>query len=572
MDTANLRRDEAALRSELLTVETYDVDVDLTNAPEAAASTFTSITRIRFTSRREGTTFLELLAPRVERVEANGVALAPGEVFDGHRITIPVRAGENEVVVRAQCAYSRTGEGLHRFVDPVDAQTYLYTQYEPADARRVFANFEQPDLKASFAFHVSAPEGWQVRSNTEGVAAPLGSGTVRWDFAPTRRISTYITAIVAGPYHHVEDAWSRVLPDGGTLEVPLSVLCRASLGAHLDHDEIFEVTKAGLDFFHDAFEYPYPFGKYDQVFVPEYNLGAMENPGCVTFTEDYVFHAAVTEAEHEARATTILHEMAHMWFGDLVTMRWWDDLWLKESFADYMGTLALAEATPFADAWTTFANRRKAGAYRQDQLPTTHPIVADVPDLEAAKLNFDGITYAKGASVLKQLVAYVGRDAFFAGARVYFRRHAFGNATLSDFLADLEGASGRDLQAWSEVWLETAGTSTLTLALETASDGVITAARVDQVAIDPVTGATVDRPHVIALGGYDLVDGALTRTQRIELDVHGAHALVPELVGLIRPALVVVNDDDLTYAKTVLDDVSQRTSREALASLTATLP
>ncbi|CAM5416750.1 hypothetical protein SANTM175S_08788 [Streptomyces antimycoticus] len=340
--------------------------------------------------------------------------------------------------------------------DPEDGEVYLYTQYEPADARRVFANFEQPDLKGPFTFSVTAPEGWTVLSNgTVDRVEPSGAGdgAATSHFVPTRPISTYITAVLAGPYHHESDLYRRALPDGSELEIPLGALCRKGLAKHFDAGDIFTVTKQGLDFFHDHFDYPYPFGKYDQAFVPEYNLGAMENPGCVTFREEFVFRGKVTQASYESRANVILHEMAHMWFGDLVTMEWWDDLWLKESFADFMGAFALVGATRFTDGWITFANRRKAWAYRADQLPSTHPVTADIRDLEDAKLNFDGITYAKGASVLKQLVAYVGQDAFLEGARRYFKRHAYGNTRLSDLLSVLGETSGRDMATWSRAVL-----------------------------------------------------------------------------------------------------------------------
>ncbi|MCO8302005.1 aminopeptidase N, partial [Streptomyces sp. RKCA744] len=420
MPGENLTRDEARERAKLLAVEAYEVALDLRSAvgehTGTGPRTFRSTTTIRFRCAEPGAaTFADLLAPAVTSVRLNGRELDPAAVFDGSRIALDGLAAENELVVDAQCAYSRTGEGLHRFVDPEDGEVYLYTQYEPADARRVFATFEQPDLKAPFTFSVTAPEGWTVLGNgtaerVEPSGAGDGSATTR--FAPTRPISTYITAVVAGPYHYESDLYRRTLPDGSQLEIPLGALCRKGLAKHFDAEDIFTVTKQGLDFFHDHFDYPYPFGKYDQAFVPEYNIGAMENPGCVTFREEFVFRGKVTQASYEHRANVILHEMAHMWFGDLVTMEWWDDLWLKESFADFMGAFALVGATRFTDGWITFANRRKAWAYRADQLPSTHPVTADIRDLEDAKLNFDGITYAKGASVLKQLVAYAGQDAF----------------------------------------------------------------------------------------------------------------------------------------------------------------
>ncbi|WP_336082660.1 aminopeptidase N [Nocardia sp. SSK8] len=538
MDTANLTRSETAARSAAVTVRDYRVELDLSGAPDQDRPGFPTTTTVRFDATT-ARTWLDFLGPSVDAVTLNGRELAVD--YDGARLTLDGLAATNEVVVRATAAYSRSGEGLHRFLDPVDGATYLYTQYEPADARRVFACFEQPDMKAPFTFVVTAPTGWEVLSNRPAATVePLGA-TQRAEFSPTLPISTYLTAIAAGPYHRVESVWTRE-----DLTVDLGVLCRASLARHLDADTILTVTKQGLDFFAEHFAYPYPWGKYDQVFVPEYNLGAMENPGLVTFTEAYVFRGAATAAQYEARANTILHEMAHMWFGDLVTMVWWDDLWLKESFADYMGALASAEATEWSDAWVAFANRRKAWAYSQDQLPTTHPIVADITDLEAAKLNFDGITYAKGASVLKQLVAYVGRDAFFAGARRYFRTHAFGNTTLADLLTELSAESGRDLTGWAAAWLQTTGMSTLTL----DGDAIV---------------QTDPRPHRLAVGLYDYDDaGDLVRRERIELDL--AAERTP--IALTPAPLRLLNDGDLTYAKVRLDPVSLDTVERSLDRIT----
>ncbi|MFI1332314.1 aminopeptidase N [Streptomyces sp. NPDC020845] len=580
MPGENLTRDEARERAQLLTVDAYDVALDLRSAVGERAGkgprTFRSTTTLRFRCAEPGAaSFADLIAPRVTAVRLNGRELDPKAVFDGARIALDSLAAENELVVEAQCAYSRTGEGLHRFVDPEDGQVYLYTQYEPADSRRVFANFEQPDLKARFTFSVTAPQDWTVLSN--GAVAALepwgaGDGFATTHFAPTEPISTYITAVVAGPYHYVRDHYSRALPDGSALEIPLGALCRASLAKHFDADDIFTVTKQGLDFFHDHFDYPYPFGKYDQAFVPEYNLGAMENPGCVTFREEFVFRGKVTQASYEHRANVILHEMAHMWFGDLVTMEWWDDLWLKESFADFMGAFSLVESTRFTDGWITFANRRKAWAYRADQLPSTHPVTADIRDLEDAKLNFDGITYAKGASVLKQLVAYAGRDAFLEGARRYFKRHAYGNTRLTDLLSVLTETSGRDMAAWSRAWLETAGVNVLTPQATYDAAGHITELSIVQEAASAEHPTL--RPHRVAVGLYRWAGaaadgtGALVRYARAEVDVDGPRTVVAELTGAERPELILVNDDDLTYCKVRFDEVSLDTLRAHLGELT----
>ncbi|BBE22768.1 aminopeptidase [Arthrobacter sp. MN05-02] len=561
MKNENLRRDEAAARSALLGTERYAVELDLSGARDPAKGTYRSTTTVSFTCREPGSsTFLDFIG-EVTSVELNGRALDPAVASDGARVTLDDLAAHNTVTVEGLAAYSTSGEGLHRFVDPADGETYLYTQYEPADARRVFANFEQPDLKASFTFSVLAPAGWTVASNgAEAHALSTDDGTVHWTFEPTRRISTYITTILAGPYHRETGSWTGTPGTAGEgLEVPLALFCRRSLAPSFDAPEIFDTTRRGLDFFHELFDYPYPFGKYDQAFVPEYNLGAMENPGLVTFTENYVFRSAATEAQREARANTILHEMAHMWFGDLVTMSWWDDLWLKESFADYMGALGVAEATRWSTSWVSFANRRKSWAYVQDQLPTTHPIVADIPDLEAAKQNFDGITYAKGASVLKQLVAFVGRDAFTEAARQYFRKHEYGNTTLTDLLDVLADATGRDLASWSRSWLQTSGVPSLRAEVS-ALDGVLSEVTIVQDAVDPVTGWDEYRPHRVRLGLYSYdAQGRLVRTGTEAVTVEGGRTPVPALAGTAQPDLLLVNDDDLTYAKLSFDERSLAT-------------
>ncbi|WMC86394.1 aminopeptidase N [Streptomyces rochei] len=566
MPGENLSRDEARERAALLSVDGYEVSLDVRSAIGEARGegprTFRSVTTIRFRCNEPGaSSFADLIAPSVTAVSLNGRDLDPSEVFDGSRIVLEDLAADNELVVDAQCAYSRTGEGLHRFVDPEDGEVYLYTQYEPADSRRVFANFEQPNLKAPFRFEVRAPEEWTVWSNGAGERV---DGV--WRFAETKPISTYITCVVAGPYHYVTDSYERVLDDGTRLEIPLGAMCRKGLAPHFDADDVFLITKQGLDFFHDRFDFPYPFGKYDQAFVPEYNLGAMENPGMVTFREEYIFRGKVTRASYEGRANTVLHEMAHMWFGDLVTMEWWDDLWLKESFADFMGAFANVGATRFKDAWITFANRRKAWAYRADQLPSTHPITADIRDLQDAKLNFDGITYAKGASVLKQLVAYVGQDAFLEGSRRYFKRHAYGNTRLGDLLSVLEETSGRDMASWARSWLQTAGVNSLTPQVLLSASGTVDELAVVQEAAESHPEL---RPHRVAVGLYRrTAEGALERYARAEVDVDGPRTVVAELAGAEAPELVLVNDDDLTYCKTRFDATSLATLREHLGALT----
>jgi aminopeptidase N len=556
----NLRREEAAERARLLRVDSYDVELDLTDASgeKPGETTFRSRTTVRFSCIEPGAaTHVDLTAATLHGATLNGQAVTD---FDGNRLQLTDLAAENELVVDADCSYMRTGEGLHRFVDPVDGSVYLYSQFETFEAHRVYACFDQPDLKAVFRLAVRAPRDWVAISNGQVSERPQGDDPGWWRFAETPRMSTYITALVAGPYHEV-----RALHDG----IDMGLFCRASLAEFLDADELFTVTRQGFDFFHREFGYRYPFGKYDQLFVPEFNAGAMENAACVTFLEDYVFRSKVTDAAYERRAETVLHEMAHMWFGNLVTMRWWDDLWLNESFATYASVLAQVEATRFTNGWTTFANTEKTWAYRQDQLPSTHPVAADIRDIDDVKVNFDGITYAKGASVLKQLVAWVGQDAFLAGLRTYFQKHQFGNTVLGDLLAELETASGRDLSAWSTEWLETAGCNTLRASFDTGPDGTFTAFSILQEA--PADHPTL-RSHRVAIGLYDLVDGKLVRTFREELDVVGAKTEVPGLLGRPQPALVLVNDDDLTFAKIRLDETSLATLVEHVGDFADALP
>jgi aminopeptidase N len=555
----NIHRDEARERARLLSVASNTVTLDLTTGDE----TFRSTTEIRFECREPGSsTHVNLTAPRLLEATLNGVELDPAQVFDGNRIALDGLAATNELRVVADCLYMRTGEGLHRFVDPVDGCIYLYSQFETFDAHRMYACFDQPDLKAVFELTVTAPDNWQVVSNMAPAADPSAAGAdiATWRFAPSPPMSTYITALIAGPYSVVRDRHG---------DIDLGLYCRESLARHLDPDELFTVTKQGFEFFQRVFDYPYPFGKYDQLFVPEFNAGAMENAGAVTILEDYVFRSKVTDAAYERRAETVLHEMAHMWFGDLVTMRWWDDLWLNESFATYLAVLCQSEATRFTTAWTTFANVEKGWAYRQDQLPSTHPIAADIEDNEAVKVNFDGITYAKGASVLKQLVAWVGREEFLAGLRSYFRRHEYANTTLADLLSALEESSGRDLTAWSKEWFETAGVNTLRAEFDVDGGRTFSAFALRQEA--PEDHPTL-RSHRVAIGLYDRTDEGLVRRHRVETDVVGSVTQVPELVGHRQPDVVLVNDDDLTYAKIRLDERSMATVTDSIGHFADSLP
>ncbi|WP_424184779.1 aminopeptidase N [Actinokineospora sp. G85] len=569
MAAPNLTRDHAQQRAALLEVESYVIELDLTDGQgRPGESTFPSRTTVRFRSGRAGaSTFIDLIAAAVESADLNGAALDVSGYTEEGGLVLDGLAESNELTVLARCRYMNSGEGLHRFVDPVDGGVYLYSQFETADAKRMFACFDQPDLKATYELRVTAPGSWKVISNAPAARTEeAADGAVVHVFAPTERISTYLVALVAGPYAEWRDEFAD---DEAT--IPLGVYCRASLAEHMDADRLFTETKQGFAFFHDSFGVRYPFAKYDQCFVPEFNAGAMENAGCVTFLEDYVFRSRVTRYSYERRCETVLHEMAHMWFGDLVTMRWWDDLWLNESFATWASVLAQANATEYTHAWTSFANIEKSWAYRQDQLPSTHPVAADIPDVQAVEVNFDGITYAKGASVLKQLVAYVGLENFLSGLKVYFAKHAWGNATLSDLLGALEEASGRDLSWWSAQWLQTTGLNSLRARFEVDAEGRFTSFAVLQGGAKP--GAGELRTHRVAIGVYDDgAEGKLVRTHRVEVDVDGAETAVPDLVGVPRGKLLLVNDDDLTYCTMRLDPLSLTTLIDRIGDITEPLP
>jgi len=573
MPGTNLTRVEAEARAAVITTDSYQVELDLTTSEE----TFRSTSTVRFSATPGEATFIDLIAPEVHSIVLNGDALDPSEVFVDSRIQLDGLAAENELTVVATCDYMNTGEGLHRFVDPEDGEVYLYSQFEVADTRRVYAVFEQPDLKASFQFTVAAPAHWHVVSNNpgtktaaDGAVAIAGTShdVARWEFTPTTRIPCYVTAVVAGPYHRVE----------GTIqsrkgEISADVYCRKALAPFLDADVIVADAQLGFDFYEQAFQMDYPFEKYDQLFVPEFNAGAMENAGCVTFLEDYVFRSKTAQARVERRTVTILHELAHMWFGDLVTMKWWNDLWLNESFAEFVSTLATAQSK-YDNAWVTFNSLEKSWAYRQDQLPSTHPIMANIRDLEDVEVNFDGITYAKGASVLRQMVAWVGQDKFFEGVAEYFRKHHHGNTTLSDLLVELEEASGRDLEAWSDVWLQKAGVTTLYPVIEVDTHDDIAAFTIKQ---DAPAEWPTQRPHRIGVGGYDVkVDEhgevTLERVMFVEIDIDGPSTDVTELIGNHRPALILVNDGDLAYAKVRLDKDSLATAVEHLSGFQDPLP
>jgi aminopeptidase N len=558
----NLTQVEATERARLLDVTGYDIKLDLSTAVQADGRTFRSVTEVRFRCAESGaSTFIETAAESVRSATLNGTPVDVAGWSAEKGLTLTGLAAENVLVVDADFGYSNSGQGLHRTVDPVDGETYLYSQFETADAQRVFACFDQPDLKSVYTWHATVPEHWRVVSNMPVAREePAGEALKTVHFAESARMSTYITALCAGPYHEVRDTH-----DG----IDLGVYCRASMARYMDADDLFLITKQGFDFFHEKFQVRYPLPKYDQLWVPDFNAGAMENFGCVTHAEShYIFRSQVTDFEYEQRANTILHELAHMWFGDLVTMRWWNDLWLNESFAEWASHWCNTHATRFSDAWTTFLSIRKNWGYRQDQLSSTHPVYCEMPDLEAVEVNFDGITYAKGASVLKQLVAYVGEEPFVAGLRAYFGKHAWGNATFDDLLSELEAASGRELRKFAAQWLETAQVNTLRPEVTTGADGSYERVLVRQ---EAPAGHPTLRTHRIGVGLYDLTDGRLVRRERVEVDVTGELTELSVLHGKPAADVLLLNDDDLTYTKLRLDAQSMANVVQHIAGFDSSL-
>jgi len=553
----NLSRTEAKDRAEHLYVNSYAVTLDVTKGEE----TFFSKSEVSFTCNKPGyATFIDAVGRSVISATLNGVAVDVSG-FDGESIFLTNLAADNLLVVELEAEYSKSGEGLQRSVDPADGEVYLYSQGETAYIRNMFACFDQPSLKATFTLTVTTPGHWEAVSNNPVESKVAKGDLVEWKFKTTPRIPTYLDALIAGPYSSVHDLYK------GEKEIPLGIYCRKSMMQYLDPEDIFLVTKQGFEYFEKVFGLAYPFEKYDQIAVVDFNFGAMENAGAVTFREEVlVFRSHMPDKAYLSRANVILHEMAHMWFGDMVTMSWWDDLWLNESFAEWASYLALTEATRFNGAWTEFNSARKNGAYRQDQLSTTHPIIADMVDMEAVNANFDGITYAKGASVLHQLVAHVGRPQFIAGLQKYFAKHAWGNTTLNDLLVELESASGRKLDAWVNTWLQTAGVNTLRPRLEIAGDTYSSVVISQEVPLVPA-GSKELRPHRLAVGLYDISGDSLNRRKSVELDVVGASTTVAELAGEKVADLLLINDRDLSYAKLRFDDRSIATLKKYLGRL-----
>jgi aminopeptidase N len=553
-----ITRTTTAERAKLVRVESYDVALDLTRGGELFGSTSV----IRFSCAQPGAgSHANVQADKVHEIILNGRRLDPAQVCADGRIALADLGESNELRVTADFRYTGDGSALHRSVDPADGKVYLYTNLCPAESGRVFASFDQTDLKAAFTIRVTAPAHWTVLSNQPAPdAEPLDRGRAVWHFPPTPRVATCSVAVIAGDYQVVRE--THTMPDGRVM--PLGLACRASLAGQLDSDDLLDVTRIGLDYYPALFGLDFPYAKYDQVFVPQLPAGANEHPGCVTISEYFLFRSKVTDVMYENRTRMLLHEMAHQWFGDLVTSVWWDDLWLNEAFAELCAVLATAEATRFKGAWTTFGASRKGRAYLEDQQPSAHPVAADAETMADALGNFDAISYFKGAAVLRQLVAHLGRDEFFAGIRAYLIEHSWGNATLADLLRALENSSGKDLSDWSKAWLQTAGPNTLRPDFSVNEHGEFTSFAVLQEAPDQ---HPVLRPHHITIGLYQRAGGALTRTCRTEVEVAGPRTEVAGLAGEPQPDLILLNDEDLGYAVVRFDDRSLRALAESIGDL-----
>ena len=553
----NISRIEAAERAAHLRVDGYNVTLDVTGGAE----TFYSKSEVNFSCDTPGySTFIDACGRSVISATLNGAAVDTTN-FDGQSIFLNNLAAENHLIIEIEGIYSKSGEGLQRSVDPSDGEIYLYSQGETADIRSMFPCFDQPSLKGTFTLTVTTPGHWAAISNNPVESAEMIGEKKIWRFSTTPRIPTYLAALIAGPYSHVHDVYK------GQKEVPLGFYCRKSMAQYLDSEDIFLLTKQGFEYFEKTFGLAYPFDKYDQIAVVDFNAGAMENAGAVTFREDLVvFRSHMPEKMYMWRANVILHEMAHMWFGDLVTMSWWDDLWLNESFAEFMSYLALAEGTRFKGGWASFNSERKNWAYRYDQLPSTHPIVTDMVDIEAVKANFDGITYAKGASVLQQLVFHVGRENFISALQKYFAKHAWANTTLKDLIDELEATSGKSLDTWAATWLQTAGVNTLRPELVIDADTYTSVAIKQEAPLIPA-GSTELRPHRLAIGLYDVDGDAIKLRTSVELDVAGALTVVPEIAGQKVADLLLINDRDLSYAKIRFDSRSLATLKTHLGKI-----
>jgi aminopeptidase N len=547
---ALLKQAEAELRKKQVADVRYALDMDL---PETD-SPFQGTVRISFTFHPQNQPLrVDFARGKVESVKINGRTTK----FEADDVALRLDEkllqpnAKNEVEIRYEHPYSKDGNGLYWFRDPVDQQAYTFTHFEPYAANSMFPNFDQPDLKATYQLKVKVPKSWTVVSSVrESKVTAAGDKNV-WEFPETLKFSTYLFSLHAGPYRVWEDKSFRI---------PLRLMARQSLAQYVPVDTWFKTTRHGLDFLGKYMGYEYPFGKYDQVVVPDFNAGAMENVAAVTFSERFLVRGQRTQADEQSLAGTIQHELAHMWSGNLVTMHWWNDLWLNESFATYAGTMTMAADPRFPSTWIGF-HRSKSRSYFQDQLVTTHPIVTEVPDTMST--NFDGITYGKGASFLKQLHFLVGEKAFQKGLQIYFNQHAFGNTRVNDFIAAMEKATGRSLQTFAKEWLHTAGVNTLAVDF-TCKKGKIDQFHLKQSA--PAEQPTL-REHKTQLALYKWKGERFELIKEAAVGYQSASTPWKEAKGLTCPDLVFPNQNDHDYVQVVLDPVSYKNAAAHLQAI-----
>jgi aminopeptidase N len=553
-ENAFLSQADAAARSTRVSNVDYTLDFTLTGK-----ETFAGTTTLSFDLNDTSAPLtIDLDKANVKSVTVNGKQVATQ--YNQWFITLQpqdLAKGRNTVTVAYERLHSTNGEGLHRMVDPVDGKVYTYSHFEPAAAHQMFALFDQPDLKATYKLTVTAPADWQVVSTTRETGVnDAGNGAKRWTFPATKKLSPYNFSMHAGPYNVWEDNSGKY---------PMRLLARQSVASQIQPAEWFKYTKAGLAFFDDYFGIPYQFEKYDQILVPDFLYGAMENAGAITFAERGFMHKAeMTTAQRHSLASVIMHEMAHQWFGDLVTMKWWNGLWLNESFASFMGTLATAEATEFKDAWQAFYSSGKQAAYEQDQKVTTHPIEVPVPSTQNAFDNIDAITYSKGASTLMQLRHLLGAEVFRKGVHNYLVKYQFKNATLDDFIGSLGEAAGRDLSGWTRQWLYQPGVNTIA-ANYTCKSGKIASFKLDQSA--PSAALPTLREQRVQVATFKLEGDMLALAKNAAVTYSGARTAVPALVGSPCPDLVYPNYEDWGFAKVQLDQRSFNTARAHLANV-----
>ncbi len=546
----HLTQQQAELRAKQVSDVSYQLDFKLDGSESFSA---TSIVNFTFQGGKQPLR-LDLNKAKIQQVLVNGKLLYPN--YNGKYILFNSRlltSGENRIQIDFTRKHSTNGEGLHRFADPIDDKVYLYSHFEPAAAQQMFAVFDQPDLKASFEITVLAPKGWQVISSMREDNISSQGDKQLWHFPATPKLSPYNFSMHAGPYYVWQDNSGKY---------PMRLFARQSVAKQVTPEDWFNYTDKGLHFFDNYFGISYPFIKYDQLLVPDFLYGAMENAAAITFSEGRFLHkSAMTPAQKQRLAGVIMHEMAHQWFGDLVTMKWWNGLWLNESFASFMGTLATAEATEFTNAWRSFYSSSKQSAYSLDSKVTTHPIEVPVASTANAFDNIDAITYSKGASTLNQLRHLIGKETFRKGVTQYLKKYSYKNAELADFINSLAQAADRDLTQWTDQWLYHAGVNTISVDYR-CQNGKISHFQLLQT---PASKALPTlREQKVLLSLFKKEHGELFQITQKPITYKGEVTPVASLIGQTCPDLVYPNTNDWGYVKVNLDERSFETAKNDL--------